>query len=43
MTEDVELADCEHCDGTGQVECYVCGNDMECDECGGTGVIEEDT
>ena len=28
---------CPTCKGTGEVECYHCGHDMECDECEGVG------
>lgn len=34
-----EYADCEQCDGIGEVTCDCCGHDHECEECDGEGSI----
>lgn len=33
---------CDECNGTGQIECYHCGQDMDCEDCDGEGVIDSD-
>ncbi len=29
---------CDECDGSGEVECYACGQETDCDECNGSGM-----
>lgn len=35
--QEVRRGTCSDCHGSGEVECWHCGSDVECDECGGTG------
>ena len=36
--EELEM-ECDECDGTGEIECFHCGQETECETCGGSGLM----